>query len=936
LNNDNNNSNNNDMDSMIQSLKEDRERFEREKERFEEERKIIFDSLAKCVGSGSSNIGKNVTKALKKAEKLQREKDKGREKERKLHQSGSGVQQSNHHQVPDHRSDADGPAVVVGTPFNVKHKVHVDLDYKWTGEEVDKDFVFQELLGTGSYGTVHRAIHRDNHSAMMAVKVIPLQDSSEIAKEIAILKKCKNNNIVSYYGCCNSGDNLWILMDYCSLGSIRDMLELTERTLSEKQIAVIVCQALKGLHYLHSNNIIHRDIKAANILLNEDSVVKLADFGVSAQLEDELLKSTEFIGTPLWMPPEIIQKKPYDNKCDIWSLGITLIEMAEGEPPYCNMPPTRAMLMIPNKNPPTLSKQHHFSKELNDFIALCCQKDPEKRPPAIELLAHPFIQSSAGQQDALKPLIEECLKKRASVLKKRKATADKNENLLRKSRDSKSETSGSGGDMGTIIIKEDDELRSSSGSGFGSTIIVHDSSDDDEYNAGGTMLVRSHDSSTSTIIPDFIAALTRSMTSTKEQQQPQATTTSTATNKIKTNGVGSGVNHNDVDELKSTIHSLEDTVTQLKRDISGMQETLLERISSEMALMRKELLTQIGNIMTERSINDLPTPPTTSMTPKTSTPSSSSKVASTFGINLKKTPHSSGLGVGSSSSPSTGSSSSKPMITPRSSNVGVGSSNNNRLSQQLNRPQTPSSNRPQTPSSNKNTNRLSTQISSANKVRPTSPQPTTSTTTTSTPSAQNDPTSTSSTTTTTTTTTSVDPPRSYPRPPSRPTPPPPKLLSTTKNVPSPVNRRPLSPRPPLPHPPNRNLPPTPTTSPMTPSNRVAPSSGSPSSPYIPPQPKSTTQPNRRSVTVTRTPGSMQPPAINPTTPTSSSSSSSSSSTPSTKTNITRSPSSRSLSSTSSSPAIDKQSTSTPSSLRLKTKQIKETAMSLFSSSSSKS
>eukprot|EP01133_Synstelium_polycarpum_P014871 gene14871-17585_t len=447
-------------------FEKEKERFEEERKRFEEERKIIYDSLAKAVGSG-----KNVAKAIKKAEKLQKERSA------LVHSSSSSEQHQQQKEQKDHKEQQSSGQVVVGTPFNVKHKVHVDFEYVWSGEELDKVFEFQEVLGTGSFGIVHKAANRDNNY-VLAIKVIPLKDSSEIEKEITILKKCKSSHIVSYFGSCHQNDNLWILMDYCSMGSIRDMLEMTNKTLNEKQIATIVQQALKGLHYLHSNQIIHRDIKAANILLNEESIVKLADFGVSAQLETELSKSNEFIGTPLWMPPEIIQKKPYDNKCDIWSLGITIIEMAEGYPPYWNMPPTRAMLMIPNKQPPTLTKPHHFSNDLNDFIARCCQKDPEKRPSALELLQHPFIQSSIGVQDTLKPLIEECLKKRSK------------KKVERRSKDMK-DGSGDGPpklsvSLGTILIKEDND-----DSHTASTFIVHTDVDDteDDYNQCDTMVV---------------------------------------------------------------------------------------------------------------------------------------------------------------------------------------------------------------------------------------------------------------------------------------------------------------------------------------------------------------------------------------------------------------------------------------------------------------
>lgn len=168
-------------------------------------------------------------------------------------------------------------------------------------------------------------------------------DEGEVQKEIDVLKQCAHPNIVSYYGITSKGNNLWILMEFCKLGSVRDLIEMCEnKPLAEEQIVLVVRPALKGLTYLHAKGIIHRDIKAANILLNETAQVKIADFGVS----EVLGKSKELMGTPYWMAPEVCAGEQYGPKCDVWSLGITIIEMAESLPPRTELPPLRAIQKV--------------------------------------------------------------------------------------------------------------------------------------------------------------------------------------------------------------------------------------------------------------------------------------------------------------------------------------------------------------------------------------------------------------------------------------------------------------------------------------------------------------------------------------------------------------------------------------------------------------
>jgi serine/threonine kinase 3 len=188
--------------------------------------------------------------------------------------------------------------------------------------------------------------------------MIEVDDTStrkEIEKEVEILKKCKTNHVVSYYGTVVNEDKLWILMEFCEAGSIKDIMHVAQTSLEEDQIAYIFRQALIGLDYLHQKRIIHRDIKAANILMNFEGNIKIADFGVSTNM-DTLHNTANrtangglgLVGTPFWMAPEVLGQRQYDFPADIWAIGITAIEIADGIPPFSDMHPLRAMMMIPH------------------------------------------------------------------------------------------------------------------------------------------------------------------------------------------------------------------------------------------------------------------------------------------------------------------------------------------------------------------------------------------------------------------------------------------------------------------------------------------------------------------------------------------------------------------------------------------------------------
>ncbi|XP_044764767.1 serine/threonine-protein kinase 3 isoform X2 [Coccinella septempunctata] len=261
-------------------------------------------------------------------------------------------------------------------------------------------------LGEGSYGSVYKALHKES-GQVLAIKQVPVDtDLQEIIKEISIMQQCDSPYVVKYYGSYFKNTDLWIVMEYCGAGSVSDIMRLRKKTLTEDEIATILSDTLKGLEYLHLRRKIHRDIKAGNILLNSEGHAKLADFGVAGQLTDTMAKRNTVIGTPFWMAPEVIQEIGYDCVADIWSLGITALEMAEGKPPYGDIHPMRAIFMIPTKPPPSFREPDKWSAEFIDFVSVCLVKNPEKRANATDLLNHVFI-GNAKNPSILNQMIQE-------------------------------------------------------------------------------------------------------------------------------------------------------------------------------------------------------------------------------------------------------------------------------------------------------------------------------------------------------------------------------------------------------------------------------------------------------------------------------------------------------------------------------------------------
>ncbi|KAI4163668.1 MAG: hypothetical protein LQ342_002702 [Letrouitia transgressa] len=268
-----------------------------------------------------------------------------------------------------------------------------------------KQYQLLEELGSGSFGVVYKAIERSS-GRIVAIKHIDLEtsddDIQDIQQEISVLSTCDSPFVTRYITSFLRGYKLWIVMEFLGGGSCLDLLK--PGPFNEAYIAIICRELLLGLNYLHQEGKIHRDVKAANVLLSQYGKVKLADFGVAARLTNIKSQRNTFVGTPFWMAPEVIQQAGYDFKADVWSLGITAMEMVNGEPPNANVHPMKALFLIPKAPAPRLEGSK-YSREFRDFISACLVKDPDRRPTAKELLQHRFIRG-AGRVEILQELVQ--------------------------------------------------------------------------------------------------------------------------------------------------------------------------------------------------------------------------------------------------------------------------------------------------------------------------------------------------------------------------------------------------------------------------------------------------------------------------------------------------------------------------------------------------
>jgi p21-activated kinase 1 len=309
--------------------------------------------------------------------------------------TSSATRSSDYPQARQRKSDEDSSEVIM----KLKEICH----------ETNPESLFTNLekIGQGASATVYIGNKVGGSlDEFIAIKQMDLEKQSKkdlILNEIQVMKQYKHKNIVNFIDGYFWDDKLWVIMEYVSGGTLTDVL--VNSYMNEDEISVVCREVLQGLVFLHSKNIIHRDIKSDNILLSMDGDIKLTDFGFCAQLSEQNSKRTTMVGTPYWMAPEVVTKKLYGPKIDIWSLGIMVIEMVEGEPPYLNENPLRALYLIATNGSPSVRHIEEQTPEFKEFLECCLKVDAEERPTSEEALEFEFIKK-AGEPSILIPLIK--------------------------------------------------------------------------------------------------------------------------------------------------------------------------------------------------------------------------------------------------------------------------------------------------------------------------------------------------------------------------------------------------------------------------------------------------------------------------------------------------------------------------------------------------
>merc|ERR1711916_29788 len=280
-------------------------------------------------------------------------------------------------------------------------------------EDPEKLYTDLEKKGEGAAGAVYAGKKADGE--VIAIKQIPLTASNTklLVTEIGIMKICLHKNVVTYYDSFLVKDKLWVVMEYMDGGCLTEVLDLFEDglRLTEPQIAFFTRETLQGLAFIHSKHQIHRDIKSDNMLLNSKGECKIADFGYAAELNKRKNKRNTIVGTPYWMAPELIRGTEYSTGVDLWSTGIMVMELAEGDPPYMEYPPMRVLFLITTKGIPPLKEASKWSADMNDCLSKLLVLEPEKRPSAEDLLKHPFMNAACDPKE-IGELVIKCAKMR--------------------------------------------------------------------------------------------------------------------------------------------------------------------------------------------------------------------------------------------------------------------------------------------------------------------------------------------------------------------------------------------------------------------------------------------------------------------------------------------------------------------------------------------